>query len=426
MKRTLSAHVALGILSVWALAATAQERSANASRRPSAKPSPSFSQGMPRPQTNQGLVAARPGGGQAAGNRPRPRPIDSLPPGLAPTTRPVPADVRPVPANVRPVPAGGLARPWPNRPDTGNRPNGNTNRPNVNRPYVNRPTVVNKPTNVDVHNRVTNITNNISNKNVYNDNRNIQNNNQNITIINNRPNRGPQYGAGSWNNGWYQGGWNTAVQAPLWLNLPAGGGWFAASADQFGFVNPFWAVNQAATAQYLDYSQRIVVSSSGGYPSPDEAVNQERALRLLDEARSRFRQRDYAGALDRLEQALALEPNDPPLHEFRALCLFALGQFPESAQTLYAVLSSSPGWDGATLRGLYGNLDDYASHLAHLERYLQRNPDSAQGHFLLAYHLATARQYEASLAELDAVQSLLPDDRLIAQLREVLQAEIGA
>ena len=41
-------------------------------------------------------------------------------------------------------------------------------------------------------------------------------------------------------------------------------------------------------------------------------------------------------------------PNDASLHEFRALVLFALGQYEQAAATLYAVLSNGPGWDWTT------------------------------------------------------------------------------
>ena len=46
-------------------------------------------------------------------------------------------------------------------------------------------------------------------------------------------------------------------------------------------------------------------------------------------------------------------PNDPTLHEFRALVLFAQGQYDAAAATLYPVLNAGPGWDWTTLVGLY-------------------------------------------------------------------------
>ena len=53
--------------------------------------------------------------------------------------------------------------------------------------------------------------------------------------------------------------------------------------------------------------------------------------------------------LQKTDEALAKLPNDTTLHEFRGLCLFALGRYDEAAATVYAVLSVGPGWDWTTL-----------------------------------------------------------------------------
>ena len=53
--------------------------------------------------------------------------------------------------------------------------------------------------------------------------------------------------------------------------------------------------------------------------------------------------------LTQVNQAIAKKPNDPVLHEFRALILFATKEYKASAAVVYAVLSMGPGWDWATL-----------------------------------------------------------------------------
>ena len=70
-------------------------------------------------------------------------------------------------------------------------------------------------------------------------------------------------------------------------------------------------------------------------------------------------------------------PNDPTLHEFRALALFALGRYDEAAAALYAVLSVGPGWDWSTLISLYGNPETYTQQLRALESYV--DPESEFG-----------------------------------------------
>ncbi len=94
-------------------------------------------------------------------------------------------------------------------------------------------------------------------------------------------------------------------------------------------------------------------------------------MALFDAGRQSFHNGDYAGALQQTDQALAKLPNDTTLHEFRALCLFALGRYDEAAATLYAVLSVGPGWDWTTLISLYPNVDAYTTQLRALEDYMQ-------------------------------------------------------
>jgi hypothetical protein len=83
--------------------------------------------------------------------------------------------------------------------------------------------------------------------------------------------------------------------------------------------------------------------------------------------------------------ALQPYPNDPVLHEFRALCLFALGRYDEAAAALYAVLTACPGWDWATLIGLYPDAGTYTRQLRALEAAIAGNKAVASKRFVLAY-----------------------------------------
>ena len=120
-----------------------------------------------------------------------------------------------------------------------------------------------------------------------------------------------------------------------------------------------------------DYSQPINSTA----PTPDETVTNQ-AMAIFDQARDAFKQADYKAALDLADQALRQLPNDPTLHEFRALCLFALGRYDEAAASLYAVLSVGPGWDWTTLINLYGNPETYTQQVRALESYCNQNPKS--------------------------------------------------
>ncbi len=116
------------------------------------------------------------------------------------------------------------------------------------------------------------------------------------------------------------------------------------------------------------------------------------------------------------DQAIRQLPNDAALHEFRALVLFALQRYDESAAALYAVLTVGPGWDWATLVGLYPNVSVYTQQLRTLENYCTQNTGSASARFVLAYHYLTQGHTLAALQQLKQVAVLQPQDNLAPQL----------
>ena len=139
-------------------------------------------------------------------------------------------------------------------------------------------------------------------------------------------------------------------------------------------------------------------------------------MALFDAGRASFQQGNYADALQQANEALAKLPNDTTLHEFRALCLFALGRYDEAAATLYAVLSVGPGWDWTTLIGLYPSVDVYTAQLRALEDYCDANTGSATARFVLAYHYLTQGHTDAAVDILKQVVALKPGDTLSAKL----------
>jgi tetratricopeptide (TPR) repeat protein len=166
----------------------------------------------------------------------------------------------------------------------------------------------------------------------------------------------------------------------------------------------------AATAPH-DYSQPIDTVSA---PADESIANPAEAL--FDAGRASFYSGNYADALKQANDALAKLPSDTTLHEFRALCLFALGRYDESAATIYAVLSVGPGWDWTTLIGLYPSVDVYTTQLRALEEYCTVHTDSAAGRFVLAYHYLTQGHMDAAVDVLKQVLALKPGDTLSTQL----------
>ena len=345
-----------------------------------------------------------------------------------------------------------------NRPNIGN---------NVNRPINSGNTNINRPTN--------NIGNNIGSNNIVNRPTNITNNSitnvsrnniNNIANVN-RPGGGYGYGGGygggyrggyggyrpnpyagyhagwvngSWNGNYRRGiGWNTGWGWNNWglnaMGLGVGIGiasWGMGSLwNNWGyssFVNPYYmpmTVVQPTTVVVqpvaYDYSRPLDLTS----PAPAQSVV-EQAVASLDSARGAFQSGDYAQALKLADQAIQQTPNDPTLHEFRAMCLFALGRYDEAAVPMYTVLSTGPGWDWTTMASLYPNVNVYTQQLRTLEAYCTANPQAASARFLLAALYMTQGSNDAAAGILKQVVALQPRDTLSAQLLASLTSAAAA
>ena len=169
-------------------------------------------------------------------------------------------------------------------------------------------------------------------------------------------------GYGGW--GWGYGGWGGYGGyggGLLGWGLPSWSlGTWPYEYGYYVYTNPYYAgiPTQVANSPY-DYSQPIPVDNST--PPPQTALDAARSH--FDAARAAFKGGDYAAALAEIDQAIKNLPNDPDLHEFRALTLFALGRYTESAAALYSVLAVKPGWNWATLIGFYPDVDTFTAQL---------------------------------------------------------------
>jgi Tetratricopeptide repeat len=345
-----------------------------------------------------------------------------------------------------------------NRPTTVN--NANINKPTtINNANINRPTTINnaninKPTTINNAkiNRPTTINNTNINRPNYNNNT-VINRSTNITrttVVNNitnvrggpafvhgNPGWGARYPYYGYHSGWIHGSWNYNYPSygSNWGYFGAGvvtgmATWaLASSLTSWGysrFSNPYYYGAQTVVVQ-----QPVVVGGapyqpvSSGYnysqpintqaPPPDE-VAAEAAVAMFSNARDAFKAGDYPSALHKTDDALAKMPNDPTLHEFRALTLFALRQYEAAAAGLYAVLTTGPGWDWTTMVGLYPSVETYTPQLRALEDYVESNPNAAAARFVLAYQYLTQGFPTNAATQLRQVVKLQPNDTLSATL----------
>jgi tetratricopeptide (TPR) repeat protein len=209
----------------------------------------------------------------------------------------------------------------------------------------------------------------------------------------------PTWGVGS------MGGWGLDSMATDWLNS--------------NYVNPYNTVVVAsqpvATTVVYDYSQPINVAAAPPEPSAAESNEQ-----VFSAARDSFKAGNFQRALELTDQVIKDTPNAPVVHEFRALCLFALKRFDEAATVAYAVLSAGPCWNWSTLVGLYPDVATYTNQLRGLEAAIRSNPNATPARFLLAYHYLVEGNTDAAGVEFANVVKLEPKDELSASLAKAL------
>ena len=207
-------------------------------------------------------------------------------------------------------------------------------------------------------------------------------------------------GVGAWGMGSPMYGWGYSNYNNAYSGLgPIGGGG-----------------NQPLGPPPFDYSQPI--STTAAAPAAPVAA---KATADFDQARDAFKQGNYALAVQLGEQALGQMPNDPNIHQFLALGLFAQGQYDQAAAPLYAVLTIGPGWNWTTLIGSYAEADTYTQQLRALEAYIRANPQSAPAHFVVGYHYLTQGHNDAAAKQFEDAARLQPSDKLSAQLAAQLQ-----
>jgi tetratricopeptide (TPR) repeat protein len=222
-------------------------------------------------------------------------------------------------------------------------------------------------------------------------------------------------------------GWGSPLRfLPTW-GFAGLGGWglgpWANGLLYSNFANPYFLASAIGTpvaanwppAYAFDYSRPLDLTSIA--PAADNLEEDDSTFLAAREA---FLAGDFTRALILTDLALQPHRNEPVLHEFRALCLFALGRYDEAAAALYVVLTAGPGWDWATMVGLYNDIDTYTNHLRALETTIRRNTNVASTSFVLAYHYMIQEHFENARQMFEHVVQLQPKDELAAQFARAL------
>jgi tetratricopeptide (TPR) repeat protein len=229
------------------------------------------------------------------------------------------------------------------------------------------------------------------------------------------------YWHGNWGNGWwYSHPWATWGIATAGIGLTS---WAVGSlfydTGYYPYANPYYVPTDVAQYPALDYSQPIETTTA--LPDPNDP-SMTSAATDGDRARDAFYKGDYPAALSAVDAALSRTPSDMPLHEFRALVLFAMGKYKEAAGTLYAVLSVGPGWDWTTMSSLYPSVDVYTKQLRALEDYVRQYEKAPELHFLLGYEYMTEGYPSAAARQFEQVVKLAPNDQVSRQMLAMINS----
>ncbi|MCC9608505.1 hypothetical protein LOC68_09935 [Blastopirellula sp. JC732] len=315
----------------------------------------------------------------------------------------------------------GSSRPINTRPDVvQSRPDVNILRPQVNNTTVQQSNTINQNF---ITRNVTN--NNITNNTVVN-NTTIDRSRNNYDYSDNRYSN--NYGRGGYRNDGYRDPyrqlhyhWQPSTWAGsyrpaysyTYSNYSTGGAsWMTISGTGPMFVNPYF-VRPTTSTVIFDYSRPIVLRRPDYADSTADLIRSEQAIKRFDEARLLFRRGQYAAANVLIDDAIRLLPDDPTLHQFRALVLFARGEYHEAAEVLYSVLAVSQGWDGATVAKLYDSVDLYFLQSQSLEQALFDNKEDYALRFLLAYHYVLQGNFHDAKGLLTTLYVANPNDEVV-------------
>lgn len=134
----------------------------------------------------------------------------------------------------------------------------------------------------------------------------------------------------------------------------------------------------------------------------------------------------YPQALVSVDKALKLLPKDANLHQFRSLCLFAQAEYKPAAAAAYTAFTLGNAWTWETLRSFYNGTNQYTAQYHLLAKAAKYAPESADTHFLLAYHHLMLGHRDAGRRELEKAAELLPGDPVVTGLLKVLGGSTAA
>ncbi len=120
--------------------------------------------------------------------------------------------------------------------------------------------------------------------------------------------------------------------------------------------------------------------------------------------------RTYAAALDELKEVQKAAPNDPLVHLNMAFAYAGQKKYADAEREFQYTIKMYPTYDSAWadyVALLFGT-NQSAKALALANQYATANPNRASAHFMNGSALATAKKYDAAMAEFQKVLQIDP------------------
>lgn len=169
-------------------------------------------------------------------------------------------------------------------------------------------------------------------------------------------------------------------------------------------------------------SDTVVAPEPG---ATDEAQALEQLRRLIADSKRLFRQRSYTAAIQQLDQAIELAPENSDILQFRGFAHYAAGDFDSAAADVYDAFSFGNTWDWQAVYDLYQTKAPYEEQLRALEKSRRDSP-SMSSHFLLGYQYIVIGSMGRGKQELEKALALQPDEPLIGKLVNVVSERVAA
>jgi tetratricopeptide (TPR) repeat protein len=151
------------------------------------------------------------------------------------------------------------------------------------------------------------------------------------------------------------------------------------------------------------------------------------AIALLQRATALVAQRDYDAAINDLNEAIKIKPDEVSSHRFRAYAYLSKGDWNNAVQDYSAVIRAAKNDPEAYERRAYVEmqLKDYDRALADYSEAIKLKPNEAKYYQLRALILQTKGDFKAALADINKVLQLDPNNANAQQVKRFLEAKLS-